>query len=426
MIKENLKTKLFFYIRIFAPLLFIFLIFFSIKNFYPFFLCLNIILFFQFIFFKIKKPSNIQLLLISIFLTVIVCEFVLSFFFKQNINPGTYDKPISAMNSYDQDHLGYSPKDGEYNYKFFINVNNNKKLLFENEYIIKRNMRVANKEQNINQCPKFIFLGGSHNFGQGLDFNNTIQGFLEKKGNTMNLSAPVYGLNHSISRLISEEKFLSKNCNEKDKKYIIYRYMFMSGHLPRNAGFHSYNKYGPDFREEKLNIYLKNLEEDQITVTSYCSNFYYCLKYNFNYFLHRIVVTFTYSETFTGKIIGEYIEKFFFSKKYSLSHSINLSNFLNQYIKKKNPNDQLIIYVENLIYKKNKDPYKFKNSDIIEDISANIYYDELKKNNDILMIKTNKISFINECINLYIAYEGHPSKCQNEKVSNEILKLIKF
>ena len=178
---------------------------------------------------------------------------------------------------------------------------------------------------------KFIFLGGSHNFGQALDFNDTVQGNLQKHL-SLNFSTPGYGFNHSFWRVVTDEDLLKKNCLDKktDEIIFIYRYMFMNGHLMRNMG-HSYNKNGPDFRNHKISIY-KNLINNKNFILSYCSNFYSCLSYHSQYALYRIISVFRYSDTLIAKNFGIYIEKKLYFTEKSINHTIDVLKLFKVYL----------------------------------------------------------------------------------------------
>lgn len=197
----------------------------------------------------------------------------------------------------------------------------------------------------------------------------------------------------------------------------------MNGHLLRNIGLHSYNKNDPDFRKNKLESYLNNLKNDKLDIKTYCYKLNSCLSYNLNYFLYRIISTFIYSKSYTGKIIGENLKKIFFNNNKMVSHSINLSNLLEKYISSIYPNSKIIIYVEDISYKKSKEPYKYLKKNIQKDKITSFYSSEIKKNKNIIVVRTTEVPKIKDCLELYIPYEGHPSKCQNKKISEYILNL---
>ena len=419
MLNNNLKNLKIFLIKLSLLTFFLYLTFFSISNSHPYFFCLSLIIFLKVLFFDIKKISNFFLSSVSILLCLMLCEYLAGFFLKKEINHSYYDKSISSLFTKKNKNIGYKLSNGEHSFKFYLKENKMEKKLFEIDYFIERNMRVKNRFLKEDKCPKFILMGGSHNFGQALKFDDTLQGILEKNGNSMNLSVPGYGLSHSFWRLKSEESLLKKLCNKNSEKIIIYRYMFMNGHILRNVGLHSYNFNGPDLRKHRI-----KQKFDDMIIHRYCSNFYSCLTYNLNYFFYRILSTFRHSNTFLAKPIGKKLEQILYFNEKNFQHSVNLVNYLSDYIKYNYPNDKLIIYVENIGYKKNKDPYNFFKKNQVEDNYANMHYTKLKKNKNIILLKTSRLSNIQECDQLYISYEGHPNECHNKKLGNEILELL--
>ena len=100
---------------------------------------------------------------------------------------------------------GYLIKDGNYRSKKSYFGDSIETVLFDVEYIIVDGLRVDKNKKENDLCSDVLLFGGSHNFGWGLNFKDTLQGLIEKNNlTTVNFSSPGFGLNNSLA-LFQEE-----------------------------------------------------------------------------------------------------------------------------------------------------------------------------------------------------------------------------
>ena len=82
---------------------------------------------------------------------------------------------------------GYLIKDGNYRSKKSYFGDSIETVLFDVEYIIVDGLRVDKNKKENDLCSDVLLFGGSHNFGWGLNFKDTLQGLIEKTTNNSQL-----------------------------------------------------------------------------------------------------------------------------------------------------------------------------------------------------------------------------------------------
>lgn len=295
---------------------------------------------------------------------------------------------------------GYLLKNGNFFVTEFIWGKDGKKIYLYKDinYRINNNVRGDINLKDENYCPDVILLGGSHNFGQGLNIEQTIDGMLRKDGNkVLNLSIPGFGLANSASLLYKGffKDYLFQNCNNSKPKFLIYRHI--ANHILRDSGKTSLNIYGPNYG---------NFKSDKLR--SYCDNIFSCAKYLGNYSIARINIYlklsyYERSATLFAKIIS-YFHEF-------NNYDFRITDFL---IKDtlKNANN---LGIDNVIFIIDKETDQFLQT-------INKKYENLLKNYPSIKVITHD-SFNKEynCEDLenkddYIKNEGHPTHCLNKKV----------
>ena len=161
------------------------------------------------------------------------------------------------------DGLGYLLKDGDYSLD--MNVFKDDQLLskYSAEYKIRNNRRIINSN-DINACPNVILLGGSHNFGQAIADDLTLQAMLEKNNLVVfNFSAPGYGLIHSVLNMKLNLRDL-KNCSPDT---IIYR--FIADHINRDNGKSHFIPNGSILTEENGSFSIKRISQNRYSILKY-------------------------------------------------------------------------------------------------------------------------------------------------------------
>ncbi|MFL2787527.1 MAG: hypothetical protein ACJZ8U_01075 [Paracoccaceae bacterium] len=157
---------------------------------------------------------------------------------------------------------GYKLRDGSY--KFGLEVFRNDSLLLasEGEYLIKNSQRVM-KNVIDSECKEILLIGGSHNFGQSLNDEETLQFALNSNGfSTLNISTPGYGLVNNLA-IINEQKLKDDKLWKCSPKFIIYR--FINDHINRDnlkTGLSPYGSY------IKMESDIPTLERSDITTVA--------------------------------------------------------------------------------------------------------------------------------------------------------------
>lgn len=298
---------------------------------------------------------------------------------------------------------GYLFVNGEHNISENIYKNGKKINVYENIiYNIEDNIRVSVIGKGHRTCPNIILLGGSHNFGQGLNFDQTLQGILEKnKFSTLNLSIPGFGLSNSLSLLKTGKfrEFLNVNCQKNEIKMIIYR--AIPHHIIRDAGKFSLNIFGPDYR----NFTAKS------EVKAYCSNTASCLTYVSTYFISRLNDYFARTKNEkSAKVLRRIISQLILYTENDYKITKGVLADLN-YTAELLGVDNRIVIVEG-----GDSSYKQEYLKLL--VGSNFGY-----------IFEEDYKYISACDALtvttdYIANEGHPTECLNKKISRLILELL--
>ena len=179
-------------------------------------------------------------------------------------------------------------------------------------------------------------LGGSHNFGWGLDFKNTLQGmFEEDEFTTLNLSLPGFGLSNSFALLI-DYKDLAECKKDDKKKYFVYR--MIDDHINRNVGKTSLNLHGPNFfsREIEDNLYNSNCRDSKN-----CA--YYLLRYGLTRFTYYLLAS---DYEASSRIIGKYLDKSWRYQENDFQKSIELIKSYITFTRKYYENTEHIIIID--------------------------------------------------------------------------------
>jgi hypothetical protein len=366
---------------------------------------------------KIKELDNtlIKQLLITIILFFILSTLINVYFYidsyksnnvntKAELNPSSHMLLREYSKSFPE---GFKLKNQTIRYNLKIHSKNMQAVnVYDVTYIIRDRQRVSDSHNQTNiSCPKFILIGDSHNFGQALNFDMTLQGNLSKIGKTTNLAVPGYGLNNSISTLIDFEnspEIMSCKGNFSNTK-IIYR--MIDDHINRNSGKTSFNPYGPKY----------DLNRD--SMHAFCENPSSCLGYMWNYFRASLINRFLSSNEVLTRNLGSILYKYVFYQESDYDYSVSLVEKLVSLTNKLYPKSRLVIFIEDTDYNPQNNQFQrnaslksfFNNSKVIKLIDKNF----IVKMSDII----NKNNLLpEECKkeeSLYIKFEGHPNYCNN-------------
>ena len=303
---------------------------------------------------------------------------------------------------------GYLIRDGNFKSKKSYIANSDENILFDVEYDIVEGLRVHKNKIKNNICSDVILFGGSHNFGWGLNFEETLQGLIEKNNlTTINFSTPGFGLNNSLALFQERSKHINCNSQNKDTTLLIYR--AIDDHINRNVNKTSLNVHGPNF-------FHKNLDkEDQFE--SNCNKNLNCVFYLTKYFITRLsyyLITTEYEKS--SNIIGSLIDNFWRYKESDFEKTNVLINFMIEFTNNKYHRTEFLMIIDDgdTFNAKRMFEYvkKIENLQIILFGSKNIFF--LKENAMEAFNTSNLISKIcGKEKTLHIPFDYHPTKCHN-------------
>ena len=301
---------------------------------------------------------------------------------------------------------GYLYKDGAYNSKKSYLKDEAEFLIYDVKYNIVNGLRTNPLKSKNSICSEVIFLGGSHNYGWGLDFEDTLQGmFEEDRFTTLNLSLPGFGLSNSFALLI--DHIDQAECKKDDKKkYFVYR--MIDDHINRNVGKTSLNLYGPNFfsREMEDNLYNSNCN-DLID----CA--YYLLRYGLTRFTYYLLAS---NYEASSRIIGKYLDKSWRYQENDFQKSIELIESYINFTRKYYENTEHIIIIDEGNTKESEKIFnllkEIRNINVLKIDEDRIFF---LGDNNFNQYKTSEISN-NICSNdksLKLKYDYHPTECSN-------------
>ena len=319
---------------------------------------------------------------------------------KQDFSKGeqiTFSKSIPS---------GYLYKNGVYNSKKSYLKDETEYLIYDVKYNIVNGLRTNPLKSKNSICSEVILLGGSHNFGWGLDFENTLQGmFEEDEFTTLNLSLPGFGLSNSFALLI-DYKDLAECKKDDKKKYFVYR--MIDDHINRNVGKTSLNLYGPNFFSNEIedNFYNSNCKDFKD-----CA--YYLLRYGLTRFTYYLLAS---DYEASSRIIGKYLDKSWRYQENDFQKSIELIKSYITFTRKHYENTEHIIIIDEGNTKESQKIFnllkEITNINVLKIDEERIFFLE---GNGFNQYKTSEISN-NICSNdksLKLKYDYHPTKCLN-------------
>lgn len=389
-----------------------------------FFLCLHSLVVITFLLF-IKEILKSNFLLIYIIITSISFSFLIfdtsNYFFNFNflklqqpinveiIDEGSFYEKKTRIYSKEFP-SGYLFKDGLYHSKKSYLKDNKIIKIFEADYKISNGLRVKNDKSINHFCSDVILLGGSHNFGWGLDFDDTLQGMLESQDlSTINLSIPGFGLNNSLAILIDNNEQV--NCKSSDKEILIL-YRAIDDHVNRNVGKTSFNIHGPNFFHQKSEV--------NSSFISNCNNIFQCISYLKKYVITRMsfyLLTSKYEKS--SNILGGQISKRWFYAEDDFVKTQKLLETLITFSKTNYDKSKVIVLLD---YADTKQGGKLRDYfEKVLDISLiSFSYDEIKYSSKEIKKKYKTSLMVEEiCKNnkeLTFKYDYHPTKCYNSLI----------
>lgn len=383
-----------------------------------------VILLVSFTKFNISKNIYLYSSLVSFFSSILLFDL---FFYYKNISDINQIKVYEEGSFKIEDRRiyskeipsGYVLKDK--NYTSILRYKDKKsviKTIFDVEYNIQNGLRVSKNKKENRFCTDVFLLGGSHNFGWGLNFENTLQGMIESQNFiTTNLSLPGFGLNNSLALLMSNNEN-DIDCNDSKMSKIFYVYRAIPDHIHRNVGKTSLNMYGPNFF--KFNSILPSI------YSSNCNNFFGCINYLSKYFFTRFnyyLVSSKYEKS--SNIFGNQLDKIIRFQEKDFIRTKNLIGFLKKYVDSISKSNHVIVLIEDGNARGSKKLFDYTKK--IPNISTVMIQGnsiKISKNNYLLSINTRDM--INEhCSNeksLHIKYDYHPTECSNSILFNILEK----
>lgn len=318
---------------------------------------------------------------------------------------------------------GYRLKDQSIRYRLVRKGLDAEEVIYDVTYEIAGSGRIRNREGHLRHaCPRFVLIGDSHNFGQALNYDQTLQGFLGIAGHVINFAVPGYGLNNALAGLTERHK-TSLDLNEcrGDFSGVTFVYRMINDHINRNVGKTSFNPNGPDFPY----LYAGNLELEGRTFRPFCDRLTTCAKYLFNYVRSTVNYRFAGSGEPTSIFLAELLASMIWYTENDYEYTVRLLQFSETFIKELFPGASYVILVED-------GKYSFRSRKLEEDIAlkpmlgdARIRAMEAKG----LMVRMSQLinaaeEFPVACEKsdgLYIQHEGHPNGCNNALFANKLL-----
>ena len=339
---------------------------------------LFVIIFFLKIYIKSKKI--IYLILLYIFVTFSIFDFLSPKIFSENSNYYTNSNIEYDINK----HYGYYPKsNSEFNEEIYFNKKLIKKNIYSiNEYGHRENFNLNDKNEN---C--IVLYGGSIIFGQSLSDDETLPYFISRDLNfshsVYNYGFNGYGPHQFLSKLENNEISEIIHCD-----FLLLIYKFIPDHVARTAGRRSYGENSPRY----------DIKNNSLIQRGFFSDYPYKIIMKLR---KNIRNSKTISSLYDIGIVNDYDKKIFLKilKKIETEAVKNFKNvsFIN------------IIWYENLgIWNNSKSEFKeiynflkSKNHIIIDNLKID---ENIKKNN--------------------IPGDQHPTKKYNEILSKVIVKII--
>lgn len=369
---------------------------------------------------KLSKFIYIYIIIVSLSFSLLIFDFffyIYSSIYENNYSlqsisiheEGTFN--INNRRIYSKDiPSGYLLRDGLYTHIRNYSLNGEIEKIFNSKYNIIEGLRANAGSKINNYCSDVFLLGGSHNFGWGLNFNQTLQGKIEDhKLSTLNLSIPGFGLSNSLALFLNQIKKIE--CNKSDSNETFFIYRFISDHINRNVGKTSLNINGPNFFD------LTSDKTDGFT--SNCNRSLNCSIYLSRYFITRLNYYLLQSKyEKSSNIIGSVLNKYWLFQKKDFEKTVSLINLLISKANEENQNNNFLIFID--------DGEEYGSEILYEYLSKIPNLSILWLKSDIIFSQGNKVSKYNlkEMMDEYCAtervhsllYDTHPTECANTVV----------
>ena len=302
---------------------------------------------------------------------------------------------------------GYLLNDGSYNLNVKILKEDREISSYESNYNIKNSKRIVGNE-SANNCISIILIGGSHNFGQSIPDNQTLQYLLNENGlNTLNFSVPGYGLVHSYA-LLNEEGVFEDNLNICVNSYIVYR--FITDHINRDNGKTFFSPYSSHIIGDGPSI------EIQQNFTNLVSGSIYLL----TKYLPTRVFSYSANETaeITFRILMQPLQRYWFYTDDDIKRSSYLLKKISSKLKETNGKSKIILLIDDnmntFIRKYLAEIEDLEDISIITSLDSSEFMEWGKLNCQNIRYKEEK----------FIPLEGHPTGCLNKYYGEKILELL--
>ena len=408
----NILTKLLVFFMLFIFFNILFAIQFYYFRLYIIF-TLNLVLFIFLIilnwYFSSKSHfSDLSIKVIIAILTLLIFDLITGFIPKEKIN--LVGKNLILKEFVEADlysGAGYKLRDGSYHLDVRVMKDNSLVSSYESEYTIKDSQRVM-KNINTPECVDILMIGGSHNFGQALPDQHTLQFKLNSHGYSIaNISTPGYGLvnNFAILEALKDRDGKFWQC---PPKYIIYR--FINDHINRDNAKTMFSSHGVHISEEATAYKLKRNYTDILSGLSYIL---------FDYLPTRIFWYGSREESeFSFRLISQQTEKVWFFTEKDIKGSAYLLGSLDELWEGSQKKPIIMVIIDSIIIDEVTDKYinylkKFEDIQVLSPLGSKFFSEWAEKN--CLDLPYNKP---------FIPFEGHPSGCLNRFYSERITNLL--
>ncbi len=355
--------------------------------------------------------SNISVKLLVAIITILVVDIVAELIPQEEIKrigKNLILRDFAEIDKYSG--AGYKLRDGFY--ELDVEVFRNESLVssYKSEYTIKNSQRVM-KKSSLLECKDILLMGGSHNFGQSIIDEHTLQFALNSKGySTANISAPGYGFANNVA-ILQELNVKSDELRRCSPKFIIYR--FISDHINRDNAKTSFSPYGVHVKIDDLNsVSLERNFTDLMSGLSYLLTKYIPTRI-FWYGSNR-------DSELSFQLISRQLQRLWFYTDDDIKRSAYLIGDFDKLWKNYPTRPSIIVLIEH--------EHTIRN-DVIEK-----YINYLKTFKNINIILPSDLQHFSswaekKCLDLpynsaYIPFEGHPTGCLNRFYSEIIPKRL--
>ncbi len=336
--------------------------------------------------------------------TIIMIDLIAEFIPREDINLVGKNLTLKEIVDIDfQSGAGYKLRDGSYNLDVKVMRDGSQVSSYQSEYTIKNSQRVM-KDISSPECKDILLIGGSHNFGQAIPDQHTLQFSLDSYGyNSANISAPGYGLVNNIA-ILKELKNKHEEFWECPPKYVIYR--FINDHINRDNAKTMFSPYGVHIEMVDDTYSLKRNYTDVFNGLSYLLT---------KYIPTRIFWYGANSDSeLSFRLISQQLQRLWFFTDNDIERSAFLLGNIDKLWEGSKKKPKIIVLIDAVVIDEVAEKYinhlqNLINIEIILPEEPKLFFDWASKNCLDLPYRTH-----------YIPYENHPTGCLNKFYSEKI------